>query len=100
MSALGTTKGPWSVYADDGLIIVNSEGSSLGEMSAGDPFILLNEMLANAKLAAASPEMYDALMRARGSLNAFYVGMGMTDEGRTINLAYINAALSHARGEP
>lgn len=57
MNEVKHTPGPWSVYEDDPVIIVNAEGSSLGEMTAGDPFIQSDTMLANARLAAAAPDL-------------------------------------------
>lgn len=55
------TAGPWSQYHDDPLVIVNANGSSLGEASAGDPFISYSEQLANARLIAAAPDLLAAL---------------------------------------
>lgn len=51
------TPGPWATYDADPLVIVNSEGSSLGEMTPGDPFITPGAAIANALLAAASPDL-------------------------------------------
>jgi hypothetical protein len=42
------SKGKLLVYKDDPVILVNEEGSSLGEMTAGDPYIEVPEMIANA----------------------------------------------------
>lgn len=51
------TPGEWFVYEHDPLVIVNSDGSSLGEMRPGDPFISLREALANARVAAAATRL-------------------------------------------
>lgn len=64
MSAQQHTPGPWAQYADDPLVIVNAEGSSLGEASAGDPFITYAEQLANARMFATAPDLRNALMQA------------------------------------
>lgn len=58
------TPGPWSQYAGDPLVIVNADGSSLGEASAGDPFIPFLQQLANAKLMAAAPTQHELLVEA------------------------------------
>lgn len=63
MSGVPHTSGPWSVYEGDPLIIVNAEGSSLGEMSSGDPFISYAQMKANAAVAAIGPEAVALLER-------------------------------------
>lgn len=39
---------PWATDNDDPVIIVNAEGSSLGEITSGDPYIGRHEELANA----------------------------------------------------
>lgn len=62
------TPGPWAVFASDPLIIINAEGASLGEMSAGDPFIERAEMEANARLAASAPALLGAANRAAVTL--------------------------------
>lgn len=55
------TSGPWSQYHDDPLVIVDTKGSSLGEMVPGDPYISHDEALAKARLTAAAPELLAAL---------------------------------------
>ena len=54
------TAGPWSVYPHDPLVIVNSDGSSLGIASPGDPFIGFAEAKANALVWAAGAELLAA----------------------------------------
>lgn len=56
MSSLHTP-GPLHQDEHNPLVIVNSDGSSLGEASAGDPFIGHEEQLANARLWAAAPDL-------------------------------------------
>ena len=58
------TKGPWETYDLDPTVIINSEGSSLGDMTPGDPFITGVEAFANARLAAAAPDLLEALEEA------------------------------------
>ncbi len=53
----GTTPGPWAQYDQDPVIIVNCEGGSLGEMTSGYPTIGEKEDIANARLAAAAPDL-------------------------------------------
>jgi hypothetical protein len=66
MSAPKFTPGPWGQYDADPLIIIKpDDGSSLGEMSAGSPQMSRGEQLANARLAAAAPELYEALDQLR-----------------------------------
>lgn len=79
------TKGSWSVYKDDPLIIVNEEGSSLGEMSAGDPYISHEEMVANAQMAAAAPDLLealDALVNAKALKDVRGIVAGWNGEGK------------------
>lgn len=52
------TPGPWTRH---GLIIAAADGSSVGEMSAGHPYISLGEQERNAALAAAAPDLLVAL---------------------------------------
>lgn len=56
------TQGPW---LKDGLVIIAPDGSSLGEMSAGHPYIKVKEQAANARLAAAAPDLLHALEMVR-----------------------------------
>lgn len=51
------TPGPWRQYPGDPLIIADEMGSSLGEMTPGDPYIGHDEALANAALVAAAPDV-------------------------------------------
>ena len=71
MSAVKHTPGPWSQYRDDPLVIVNAAGSSLGEASAGDPYISADEQLANARMFAAAPELLEALRDAIDAVKIF-----------------------------
>lgn len=50
------TPGPWAQYEGDPLIIIDSTGASLGEISAGSPNVSRSEQIANARLAAAAPD--------------------------------------------
>jgi len=61
MNKCAFTPGPWRRYEGDALIIVDHEGASLGEMSSGSPRTPRSVQLANAALAAAAPELYEAL---------------------------------------
>ena len=53
----GTTPGPWSNYEGHQLVVCDAMGSSLGEMSSGDPYMSVDEQFANAILVAAAPEL-------------------------------------------
>ena len=66
------TPGPWSQYRDHPLVIVDDKGASLGEMLPGDPYISYEAALANARLVAAAPEMWETLCfyAARDTYNA------------------------------
>ncbi len=55
------TAGPWAVYQNDPVIIVDTEGYSLGEMTMGTPDGSYKKMCANAILAASAPELVEAL---------------------------------------
>ena len=57
----GCTPGEWSVYRDHLLVIVNANGSSIGDACPGDPFIGEAEAQANARLFAASKALFVAL---------------------------------------
>ena len=93
------TSGEWRFRQidDDGLGYIEADGHDI--MHAGVLDISPAENIANALLTAAAPDLAKALKTARASINAFYVAMGMTDEGRALNLAYIDAALAKATGK-
>jgi hypothetical protein len=104
VSAPGCTPGPWfvvgyTIYAlnENGLnrfsANVQARFSKRGTQPDGV------ELGANAHQMAASGVLYDALKKARDTINAFYVTIGMTEDGRAQNLAHIDAALALARGE-
>jgi hypothetical protein len=76
MNGAAHTPGPWSLYAHDLLVIVNADGSSLGEMKPGDPFIAPETALANATLAASAPNLLERLQRSHGALRAVFIGTG------------------------
>ena len=57
------TPGPWSQYYGDPLIIVDALGSSLGDMSPGDPFISHATAIANARLTSAAPDLLHLVQR-------------------------------------
>lgn len=98
-AAVKHTPGPWAVYEDDPIVIINSGGSSLGEMSAGDPFIGHDEMKANALLASASPDLVDALQDA---LEALAMCQPRTDHGARCQseaMQKARVALAKAKGE-
>lgn len=67
------TPGPWLLYDSNPMVIVNGEGSSLGEMLPGDPFITPREALANATLVAAAPHMASAIRDFLHALDRGYL---------------------------
>lgn len=93
------TEGPWLVGYGDPYpdIRIHHRCTEHGQVlavisgSLGNP-----EAEANGRLVAAAPDLYAALKRAREVINAFYVGMGMTEEGRALNLAFADIALASA----
>lgn len=88
------TPGPWFQYADSPLVIVNAAGSSLGEASAGDPFIPMSQQLANARLFAASTELLAALQDVLRIATAASVGVS----GNQPRLERARAAIAKASG--
>lgn len=88
------TPGPWTQYESDPLIIINSDGVSLGEMSAGSPNVSRSEQIANARLIAAAPELL-AVVQELADCAAYWseydVPLGVVDR--------INAALAKATGK-
>lgn len=68
---MSATPGPWAQYEHDPLVIVNQEGSSIGDMKPGDPYIREAEALANAKLAATAPDLRDQLIAAERFIAGF-----------------------------
>jgi UDP-glucose 6-dehydrogenase len=90
------TPGPWHFNADnfDGVIRVTvptGPNTARYQTLARDVF-----GVANARLIAASPEVLRELIKARDTLNAVYVGMGMDEAGRAANLARFDAAIAKA----
>lgn len=82
------TPGPWAQYEGDPLIIVDSYGASLGEMSAGSPNVSRSEQIANARLIAAAPELLDALRAV----------VSVADR-KTVEFDLAHAAIAKATGE-
>lgn len=104
MSATKWTPGPHFVDADEPLFIVTAEGSSLGEATAGDPFIAVEQQLANARLWAAASDLYAALERSRAEIAYFRRhAPGALPVGHELvavdTMQTIDAALARARGE-
>lgn len=66
----GHTPTPWKLYEGDHLLIVNLEGNSLGEMSAGSPYITEREMADNAAIVVRAVNSHEELIRAGEALLA------------------------------
>lgn len=93
------TPGPWSY---DSIVIMVADGSSIGEMSPGVPGMSRDEAEANARLAAAAPDMLAALRE----LDALREGCGADELGAiagkrvaAFNLQYRAAIAKATKGE-
>lgn len=58
MSAQKFTPGPWAQYAFNPLVIIDSIGASLGEITSGSPQVSREEQVANARLVAQAPDLF------------------------------------------
>lgn len=92
------TPGPWLQDEGDPLVIVNAAGSSLGEMSAGDPFITYEQQYANARLAAAAPALLTVIRTSIGNVRSLgpagalgRVPMPYQEWMRVLEEAYVKA---------
>ena len=101
------TPGPWSLYDKNLLIIVNSEGASLGEMVPGDPFIGPEEALANARMASGAPEvvetaiaLLDRLYRSHLPSEAAVELASLEWQDARAKADALRAAIARAKGEP
>jgi hypothetical protein len=74
MTAAKHTPGPWAMDDNCPLVIVDKDGSSIGEMSAGDPFIPDDQQLANARLVCAAPDLLEACEAALNLMGDLGVG--------------------------
>lgn len=80
--------------------VVRSYPAEQFSLADADCRRLQNKMKAAAhRLRMAAPDLLGELIKARDTLNAVYVGMGMDDAGRAANLARFNAAIAKARGQ-
>jgi len=106
MSAVDDLSGPWVFEPHRGYGgEIDGEAMPFGYISTSNPRLPIfeldtplafppAELVACALKMAAAHDLYEALKKARSTINALYVGLAMSDEGRAINLAYIDAALS------
>jgi hypothetical protein len=86
----------WSV---DG-VAYRQLGTAWVNIMAGDEFVCsVHRDSPHKTMITAAPDLYAALTKARDTINAVYVQMGVTDEGRATNLAHLDAALAKATGK-
>ncbi len=99
-------EGPW-VFEPHGAAgrVLGGEKMPFGYISNASPRVPIfeinnfldyspDDLAAYAAMLAAAPALYEALKKARGTINVFYVSMGMNEEELKLRLAYIDAALS------
>jgi hypothetical protein len=102
MNRLLFTPGPWAAAARQGVswdLVVYKPGTSLEICQMFHDFTRGNQIgEANAKLVAASPEMYEALIRAERKLTA-YVGVCGGDKELTQTVLPLCRAVLSRLGE-
>ncbi len=91
------TPTPWAQYHDDRLIIVDAEGSSLGEMTAGDPYISHATQIANAALVVTAVNSHEKLLACREALRALLGGDEKMQVAIAGNPNYVDEFIASAR---
>lgn len=93
------TDGEHQIKGSNGKILFRYSRDQQAMADAHLRKLVLGDVANGKALRKAAPELLRELIKARDVINALYVGMAMSDEGRAVNLARFDAAIAKATGQ-